>query len=187
MPLTRFEKWIIRRCFRFKRVSSHEMDLPTPENFLEQLVDKVVNQIEASATTGFRAALTDVIQYHRFILAAQNTRDDAGNVFNLAEVGDFFTRPDAEWVRQYRRAFVAAAEKIGSDTSFIDRLSNVAARLVPDNALNFSPRVLRGLLDLGVHEVVAFEDWLTRQAVRGSADGAAGASLALSGSDTQSV
>ncbi len=81
VPLTRFEKWIIRRCFRFKRVSSHELDLPTPENFLEQLVDKVVNQIEESATTGFRAALADVIQYHRFILAAQNTRDEAGNVF----------------------------------------------------------------------------------------------------------
>jgi hypothetical protein len=183
-PLTRFEKWIIRRCFRFKRVSPHEVDMPTPENFLEQLVDKAVNQIEEAATTGFRAALTDVIRYHRFILAAQNTRDDAGNAFNLAEVGDFFTRPDAEWVRQYRRAFVAATDKIGSDTSFVDRLSNVAARLVPDDALNFSPRVLRSLLDLGVHEVVAFEDWLTRQAVRGSVDETAGASLALSGSDT---
>jgi hypothetical protein len=61
----------------------------------------------------------------------------------------------------------------------------VAARLVPDDALNFSPRVLRSLLDLGVYEVVAFEDWLTRQAVRGSVEGAAGASLALSGSDTR--
>jgi len=185
VPLTGFERWIIRRCFRFKRVSSHEIDLPTPENFLEQLVDKVVDQIEASATTGFRAALTDVIQYHRFILAAQNTKDESGNVFNLAEIGGFFTRPDAEWVRQYRRAFFAAADKIGSDTSFIDRLGSVAARLVPDDALNFSPRVLRGLLDLGVHEVVAFEDWLTRQAVRNSTDGEAGASLALGGSDTR--
>jgi hypothetical protein len=96
VPLTRFEKWIIRRCFHFKRVSPHEVDMPTPENFLEQLVDKAVNQIEESVTTGFRAALADVIQYHRFILAAQNTRDDAGNAFNLAEVGNLFTRPDAE-------------------------------------------------------------------------------------------
>ena len=75
------------------QVLKHETDMPTPESFLEQVVDNIVKQIEDSATTGFRAALAEAIQYHRFILAAQNTRDDAGNAFNLAEVGGFFPAP----------------------------------------------------------------------------------------------
>jgi hypothetical protein len=99
VPLTRLEKWIVRRCFRFENALSHETDMPTPEDFLEQLVDKLIQQIDESATTGFRSALAETVQYHRFILAAQNTRDDAGNAFNFAEVGGLFSRPDAEWVR----------------------------------------------------------------------------------------
>jgi hypothetical protein len=183
VPLTRLETWIIRRCFRFEQLTSHELDLPTPENFLEQLIDKMVDQIEESASTGFRAALAEVVRYHGFILAAQNTKDDTGRAFNLAEVGDFFSRPDAELVRQYRRAFVAAADKIGSDTSFMGRLSYAAAGLVPDDALNFSPRVLQALLQLGVHEVIALEDWVTKRAVIGPVGGDAGTSTALTGSD----
>lgn len=183
VPLSRFEKWIIRRCFRFRRAPKHETDMPTPESFLEQLVDKIVKQIEDSATTGFRAALAEAIQYHRFILAAQNTRDDAGNAFNLAEVGGFFSRPDQDWVWQYRRAFGAAADKMGADRYFMDRLSNLVTRLVPADAFNYSARVIQTLLQLGAHQVVAREEWITKRAVIGAAAGEVGASAALTGSD----
>lgn len=182
-PLTTIEKWVVRRCLRFGRVAAREQDMPTPENFLEQLIDRVMKQIDDSAETGFKAALAETIKYHSFILAAQNTRDDSGHAFNFAEIGGFFTRPDTEWVHEYRRAFFAAAAKIGSDTAFINRMSNVAARLVPDDAFNFSPRVLQRLLDLGVFEVIALEDWLTKRAVVGVTSGEAGASTALTGSD----
>jgi hypothetical protein len=183
VPLTGFEKWIIRRCLRFSRAATRELDLPTPQNFLEQLIDKLVHQTEQSATTGFRAALEEVVQYHRFILAAQNTTDSSGAPFNLAEVGDMFSRPDADWVRQYRRAFIAAADKIGSDTYFIDRLSNLISRLVPDDGLNFSQRVMQTLLELGLHEVIALEDWVTKRAVIAATSEDAGASASLTGSD----
>jgi hypothetical protein len=180
--LTGFEKWVVRRCLRFAPVSSRADDMPTPDNFLEQLVDKLISQIEQTAATGFRAALNEVIRYHRFILATQNTKDEAGNAFNLAEIGGFFSRPDADWVRQYRRAFVVAADKIGNDTSFIDRLSNLASRLVPEDGLNFSRRVLQTLLELGLHEVVSLEDWVTRRALIGAAV-EPGTSPTLTGSD----
>lgn len=183
VPLTRLERWIIRRCFHFAEVEARERDLPTPENFLEQLIDKVSAQIDQAATTGFRSALTDTIQFHRFILAAQNTRDASGNAFNLAEVGDVFSRPDADWVAQYRRIFASAAEKIGTDTSFMNRMSNVAARLVPDDAPSFSSRVLQSLLTLGIYEVIALENWLTKRAVVSASASEAGASTSLSGSD----
>jgi hypothetical protein len=182
VALTALEKLVIRRCLRFAPASSRADDMPTPDNFLEQLVDKLVRQIEQTAATGFRAALDEVIRYHRFILATQNTKDEAGNPFNLAEVGTFFSRPDADWVRQYRRAFAAAADKIGGDTSFIDRLSNLASRLVPQDGLNFSQRVLQTLLELGLHEVVSLEDWVTRRAVIGAAV-EPGTSPTLTGSD----
>ena len=182
VPLSGVEKWIIRRCFRFAPASDRADDMPTPDNFLEQLVDKVIGQIEQTAETGFRAALDELVRYHCFILAAQNTEDEAGNAINLAEIGGFYSRPDADWVRQYRRAFAAAVDRIGSDTFFIDRLSNLTWRLVPDDGLNFSQRVLQTLLELGLHEVVLLEDWVTRRAVIGAAV-EPGTSPALAGSD----
>jgi hypothetical protein len=182
VALSGLEKWVIRRCFRFAPVSSRTDDMPTPDNFLEQLVDKLVRQIEQTAATGFRAALDEVIRYHRFILATQNTKDEAGNAFNFAEIGGYVSRPDAEWVRQYRRAFVAAVDRIGTDTSFIDRLSTLAARLIPDDGLHFSQRVIQTLLELGIHEVVSLEDWVTRRSVIGPAV-EPGTSPALAGSD----
>jgi hypothetical protein len=182
VALTGLEKWVIRRCFRFAPVSSRVDDMPTPDNFLERLVDKLVRQIEQTTATGFRAALDEVIRYHRFILATQNTKDAAGNAFNLAEVGGYISRPDADWVRQYRRAFSAAVDKIGSDTFFVDRLSNLTSRLVPEDGLNVSQRVLQTLLELGIHEVVSLEDWVTRRAVIGTAV-EPGTSPGLAGSD----
>jgi hypothetical protein len=182
VALTGLEKWIIRRCFRFVKISSRTEDMPDPNDFLEQLIDKLVRQIEQGTVTGFSAALDEVIRYHRFILATQNTKDEAGNPFNLAEVGGNFIRPDADWVRQYRRAFTAAADKIGSDTSFVDYLGHLTSRLVPEDGLNFSRRVLETLLDLGLYEVVALEDWVTRRAVIGSAENPT-TSPALAGSD----
>jgi hypothetical protein len=182
VPLSGVEKWVIRRCFRFASAAANTDDMPSPANFLEQLVDKVIEQIEQTAETGFRAALDELVRYHCFILAAQNTKDESGNAINLAELGGFFLRPDEDWVRQYRRAFAAAADRIGNDTFFIDRLSNLPARLIPDDGLNFSQRVLQTLLELGIHEVVSLEDWVTRRAVIGAA-AEPGASAALAGSD----
>lgn len=186
VPLTRCEKWIIKRCFRFARVPRREADMPTPANFLEQLVDKLIAQIDKSATTGFRAALNVVVQYHRFILAAQNTKDDEGKDFNLAEVGGFFTRPDEEWVHEYRRVFFAAADKIDSDTFFIDRLSNLAARLLPGDSFNFSQKAIQAILTLGIFEVVALENWVTKRAVIDAGEGKIRPSATLTGSDGRS-
>lgn len=182
VPLTGLEKWVIRRCFRFSPAPARAEDVPTPDKFLEQLIDKLVRQIEQSASTGFRSALDEAIRYHRFVLAAQSAKDEAGNVINVAQIGGYISRPDEDLVRQYRRAFVAAADKIGSDTAFIERLSNLVSRLVPSDGLNFSRLALQTLLELGLHQVVSLEDWVTRRAVLGAAT-ESGASLALTGSD----
>jgi len=183
--LTRLEKWVVRRCFVFAASPTRDDDLPAPENFLKQLIDKVVKQTEASSTTGFDAALDEVVRYHRFVLGAQNTTDNTGAPLNLAEIGGYFSRPDANWIREYRRVFAIAADKIGSDTYFVDRLSHLAELLVPEDGLHFSQRVIQTVLELGVHEVISLEDWLTKRAVVGPAVEGIGVSTTLTGSDSR--
>lgn len=182
ISLDRLERWVIRRCFKFGPPSPRSNNLPTPNNFLEQLVDKLVQQVGQNTPSGFRSALDETIRFHRFILAAQNTRDTQGNPLNLAEVGGWMSRPDADLVHQYRRAFSSAADKISSDTFYIDRMSNLAARLIPDDAVNFSQAVLRTLLQIGLHQSWAMEDWLTRHAIVGAPDQSEASNI-LAGSD----
>jgi len=160
--LSPIEQWVIRRSLRFSRTSLPREGL-TPDNFLEQLVDHVVRQIEQGTITGFRAALREAVKYHSFVLAAQNTVDEDGKPFNLAEVSNGMSRPDADWVHQYRRAFAVACDRMGTDTAFINHLSNLASRLTPQDGINFSPRVIETLLDLGPQEAQAFEDWVSKR------------------------
>ena len=53
----------------------------------------------------------------------------------------------------------------------MDRLSNLVTRLVPADAFNYSARVIQTLLQLGAHQVVALEEWITKRAVIGAAAG----------------
>ena len=47
VPLQRWEKYVLRQCFRFRRVSDDEGDLPTPGMFLEELADKIIGRNRA--------------------------------------------------------------------------------------------------------------------------------------------
>jgi hypothetical protein len=119
--LTWFERVLIRVSFRFAKAASREENLPTPTNFIEQLVSKVVNQIESGAPNGFDDTLREVIEFHSFALAAQNTRDESGDLVNLAQVSDGpFRQPDFAWIREYRRAYTAATNKMTSDVGFVN-------------------------------------------------------------------
>lgn len=100
------------------------------------------------------------------MLAAQNTRDEAGLVVNLAQVNDgLFIQPDFAWVREYRRAYAAATNKMTSDGSFVQGMNRVAIRLWPRAPQAYPSSVLQNILDLGRHQVVIFEEWVTRRAI----------------------
>jgi hypothetical protein len=182
--LYRWERWLIRRSFRFKIRRDGKDALPTPSNFLEELADRVIGQIERTAITGFKGALDEFIRYHCFILDAHNTRTDQGQPLSLAEVGGFFEPPYQEWIRQYRRVFEKAADKIGVETNFIETLGHAIIRLLPRDAADISPPVITSLLDLGLHEVIVLEAWVTRRTtVEVSTDQAAQPRLQLAGSE----
>jgi hypothetical protein len=184
VPLQRWEKYVIRQCFRFRRVGNDEDDLPTPGMFLEELADKIIGQVDRSAITGFKGAMDELIRYHRFLLDVQDTRTDDGTPINLAEVGGFFEAPYQEWIRQYRRVFERACGKIGAEPYFIQALSHIIIRLLPPNAVGVSAAVVVSLLDLGIHEVIFLEAWVTRRTTVDVQSGeSAQPRLELAGSD----
>lgn len=165
VPLLWWEKLVIRQSYRFARRRRRGPDPLTPSDFLEGLTDKVLTRVEKDAVTGFKAAFREVTNYHSFILAAQNTRDEAGQALNLAEVGGVWSRPDEEWIRQYRRVFDAAAGRLGDTTEYMDWLCYLPSRLLPDDRDTISPRVLKSIVDLGIYWVLALEGWITRHSL----------------------
>jgi hypothetical protein len=175
----------VRRSFRFAKAAKELSDPLTPNSFIEELTDKLVGQIENSALSGFKTALAELVRYHSFILSTQDTIDSTGAPLNLAQIGaGLFERPDQGWIHLYRRVYFAAVDKIPRETTFVDALGYVARRLIPADARNVSSAVVTTLLDVGIYEVVALEDWVTRHTTIETVDGAeAQQRLVLAGSD----
>jgi hypothetical protein len=173
-PLTLLERVLIGMSFRFTTVDPREDSLPTPTDFIEQLISKVVNEIDGGSPNGFDDALKAAIDFHSFALEAQNTRDEGGLLVNLAQINDGpFKRPDFEWLREYRRAFTAAINKMTSDGWFVQGMDRVVVRLWPRDPEAYPSSVLQNILDLGRHQVVIFEAWVTKRAVIAAPDAGA--------------
>jgi hypothetical protein len=182
VPLTHLERVLIGLSFRFAVVNQRKDSLPTPTDFIEQLISKVVNQIDASLPSGFDDALKEAVDFHSFVLKTQNTRDERGVLINLAQMYDGpFRCPDYEWLREYRRAYSSAIDKMTSDSSFVHGMSGLVVRLWPHDPETYPPSVLQNILDLGRHQVATFEAWVTKRAVGPTPEGAAAPDLA--GSD----
>jgi hypothetical protein len=185
VALSWWERQLVKRSFRFARAAKELSDPLTPDSFMEELTDKLVGQIEKSALSGFKTALAELVSYHSFILSTQDTIDSTGAPLNLAQIGaGLFERPDQGWIHLYRRVYFAAVGKIASEATFVDTLGHVARRLIPADARNVSSAVVTTLLDVGIYEVVALEDWVTRRTTIETVDGAeAQQRLVLAGSD----
>lgn len=148
-------------------------DLPTPEQILEELADKVAVQIDRLAPVAFDSALGELLRHHRFLLAISATGTPHGVPFNFAEVAGFAWRaPHEEWIAQYRRLFERATHVISEDPTFLAKLSRVPTRLLPgqdDQA--YSEAVLRSILDLGPVLVHRLEAWVAKRMISESQDG----------------
>jgi hypothetical protein len=173
VPLTRIERFLINVSLRFVPIKSRTEPVPTPSDFIQQLVFKLVGQIEAGSPNGFNAALREVVAYHRFVLSAQNTRAESGERINLAQVGDFFKRPDFEWLREYRRAYTAAVGRMTTDGYFVHGMSRLVVLLWPSDPEEYPASVLTNLLELGRNQVAIFEAWLTGRALVEGPEGVA--------------
>lgn len=81
------ERELIRFSFRFERLRYERRDLPTPDDIIEELADQLVSQINRTAVTGFEAALNELIEFHKFVLDAQQYAGADGQQLNYAQVG----------------------------------------------------------------------------------------------------
>lgn len=163
-------------------------DLPTPEQMLEELADRVATQIDRLAPVAFDVALDELIRQHRFLLAVNASRTPDGVPFNFAEVpGLAWAAPHKEWTHQYSRLFERAAGRIPDDRSFFAKLTRTPIRLLPDDddpAL--SRGVLEAIIDLGPLLVHRLEGWVSRRTVvETSSDESAVQRQALAGADSR--
>jgi hypothetical protein len=184
--LNGWERFVVRHSFRFVRTEKEARDPLTPNDFMGDLTDRLVGQIDRRAVSGVSSALKELVAYHAFVLATQDTATTAGEAINLAQIGGVFgfDRPDQSWIRLYRRIYFAAVDKMDAEPEIIDRLGYVARSLVPPEARSVSPAIVTTLLDLGYFEVVALEAWLARRTtVEHEATEKAQPRLVLAGTD----
>ena len=128
---------------------------------LEELADKVIGQMDRLAVTSFDTALSEMIDFHRFLIDAYTTNDTHGSVVSLAQIGDWGAL-HRDWISQYRRVFERAAEHIGRENTFIEKLSYAPLRLLPLDGRRAAPEVVISLLDTANILVLRLEAWLTR-------------------------
>jgi hypothetical protein len=164
-------------------------ELPDPREILEELADKTASQIDRLAPVAFDAALNELTRYHRFLLNVNATRGPDGKPFNYAAVpGEAWRAPHNQWISQYRRLFERAANHIGDDPGFMEKLANVPLRLLPGrDDPKMSDEVLKAIIDLGIILIHQIEAWVTRRTVAETTPGtAASPRISLAGSDAKS-
>lgn len=164
-------------------------DLPTPEQIMEELADRAIAQIDRRAPVAFEGALDELVRYHRFLLGLHATETEEGRPFSYAEVsGAAWHAPHIEWIRQYRRLFDRAAERIPDEERFLNALAYVPYRLLDaETGVRLSKPVVEGILDLQPILMHAIEAWVTRRSILEGDANAAGERVGLSGSDARAL
>ena len=163
-------------------------DLPTPDQILEELADKVAAQIDRLASVAFDNAYREMVRYHRFLLALNASRTPDGQLLNYAEVPGYgWQAPHRDWIWQYARLFERAASRIPDDPRFIRTLARTPIRLLPNPSdPRLPPSILNAILDLWPMMIHRLEAWVTkRTTVEKSNESAAEPRLALAGSDAK--
>jgi len=164
-------------------------DLPTPEQIMEELADRAIAQIDRRAPVAFEGALDELVRYHRFLLGLHATETEEGRPFSYAEVsGAAWHAPHIDWIRQYRRLFDRAAERIPDEERFLNALAYVPYRLLDaEPGVRLSTSVVEGILDLQPILMHAIEAWVTRRSFLEADANAAGERVGLSGSDARAL
>ncbi|HTE39507.1 MAG TPA: hypothetical protein VK629_01685 [Steroidobacteraceae bacterium] len=155
---------------------------PDPSDMLEELADKAITHIGRLAVTSFESALSEMVDFHQFLIDAYATKDDAGKPVSFAQIGDWHAL-HRDWNRQYRRLFERAVENIGRENDFVDVLVHLPLRLLPGDARNAAPEVVTGLLDLPNIFVHRLERWLTNRRVYEAVDAGQPPVARLAGTD----
>ena len=72
-------------------------DSPAPKDILEELADNTAEQVERLAPVAFDNTFSEMLAYHRFLLALSASRTPDGSAVSFAEVmGDAWIAPHHE-------------------------------------------------------------------------------------------
>ncbi|MFC0683914.1 hypothetical protein [Novosphingobium clariflavum] len=164
-------------------------ELPTPEEILEELAERVAARIGKRAPVAFDGALGEMVRYHRLLIGLHAAIDGTGAAFSYAEVDGLGWRPPfRDWLVQYRRLYERAAELIPDEPRFLEKLAHVPLRLLePEPGVRLSRAMLEGILDLGPSLVHAIEAWVTRSSLAIAARGSEVKPGELGGSDARAL
>lgn len=165
------------------------LELPTPDEILEELADKAALQIDKLAPVAFDAAFKELTRYHHFLLTANASTTPDGKPFNYASVpGEAWRAPYNDWIGQYRGLFERAANRIADAPDFFEKLAHAPLRLLPHREDPQLPdEVLQGILDLNLVLIHRLEAWVTKRTVAETAlGGSASPRMQLAGSDAKS-
>lgn len=160
-----------------------ETDLPTPEDMLEELADRVAATIDRNATVAFDRALEEMTDYHSFLLALTAPDATSGATYSLAEVGGLWS-PHVDWTQQYARLYERASERIVDNNHYLRKLAYTPwGLLARKQDQRLSPGVMTGILDLGSSLVHRLESWFTRRTVVADSGEGSARRVLLAGSD----
>jgi len=140
---------------------------PRPSDMLEELADKAIGQMDRLAVTSFQSALEEMIDFHRFLIEAYETRDEHGQAVSFAQIIGEWSSLHEEWIREYRRLFERATQYIGQENGFIETLIHVPIRLLPRNGRYSAPAATTSMLDLVCILIHRLEAWLTERRTYG--------------------
>jgi hypothetical protein len=163
------------------------LDLPSPEQILEELADKVRVEIDRDAPVAFDSALREMTQYHRFLLGLGASHTADGQLVNLAEIaGDAWTAPHEVWNRQYVRLFERATVKLGQNDHYVRSLAHIPSRVLPRREdPRLSQNTLAAINDIFPAFVHRLEAWVTRRSLQAKNYVPSEEAVALMGSDAK--
>ncbi len=162
-------------------------DLPSPEQIIEELADKVRAQIDRDAPVAFDSALREMTQYHRFLLGLGASQTTDGQPLNLTEIaGDAWPAPHHDWNRQYARLFERATARLADNDHYVRSLAYIPSRVLPRREdPRLSQNTLTAINDIFPAFVHRLEAWVTRRALQTKIDEHSAQETTLMGSDAK--
>ena len=133
-------------------------NVPTTESMMEELADRVLDEMNRLAITGFKSSLEEMINFHKFLIAAHE--DDYTENFSDGDRSKY-----RKWNNEYARIIEQAAKLMSSDYEFIKKLCYVPLRLLPDNHKSIPHDSVIDTISLPQYLLWKVEEWVNSKRI----------------------
>ncbi len=116
--LSRFERFLAKRAFKFKRASVDSKN--NGGDMIESLSEQVVQAIRNDAPSDYEGIHNQLLATHKDMLSVGETKDENGNPSNFAELYAGWQSYATHWVRSYNSQFKAATDGLASNSEYFE-------------------------------------------------------------------